>query len=114
MDGSPENQPYALVSPTGNARAGKQMCTSDTTDESNRNRQDPLSEMAAVNTMDCNTLFAEQAILLAIPYRLTCLKKGISKDLNGGNPKVLVIDLLRHTVLQNSNVQYKTSVLKCL
>lgn len=114
MDGSPENQLYALLSPTGNARAGKQMCTSDTIDESNGNQQDLLSEMATVNAMDCNALFAEQAVLLAIPCGLTCLKEGISKDLNGGNPEVLVIDLPRHTVLQTSNVQHKASVLKCL
>lgn len=40
-DGSPENQFYVLdlglMSPTGNARAGKQMCTWDTTEKLNRN-----------------------------------------------------------------------------
>lgn len=40
-DGSPENQfcvlDLGLVSPTGNARAGKQMCIGDPTEKLNRN-----------------------------------------------------------------------------
>lgn len=63
-DGSPENQFYVLdlglASPTGNARAGKQMCSWDTTEKLNRNCQETAVGHGHVHCfMDCKVMFAE-------------------------------------------------------
>lgn len=63
-DGSPENEFYVLgselVSPTGNARAGKQMRTWDTNEKLNGNQQESaVGDGHFQRFMDCNAIFAE-------------------------------------------------------